>query len=227
MSKYKFVLFDADATLLDFRRSEYEAVIDVLQKFGLPVSDEIISKYSEINEMHWKMLERGEIEKNRLYAARWEMFCEYYGFCADAQAMSDYYPITLAEKSYLMDGALEICKYLYGKYKLYIVTNGKKSVQDGRFDPSPLAPMFEGVFVSEEIGFEKPRREFFDAVSSKIDGFCPEDAIIIGDSLTSDMQGGINYGIDTCWFNPQSKAVPEGMKLNYIINSLGELRAIL
>ena len=227
MNKYKFVLFDADATLLDFKRSEYEAVIDVLQKFGLPVSDEIIAKYSEINEMHWKMLERGEIEKNRLYAARWEMFCAHYGFDADAQAMSDYYPITLAEKSYLMDGALEICQYLYGKYKMYIVTNGKKSVQDGRFDPSPLAPMFEGVFVSEEIGYEKPRREFFDAVVSKIPDFNAHEAIIIGDSLTSDMQGGINYGIDTCWFNPACKDAPASMNLTYVINSLDELKNIL
>ncbi len=227
MSKYKFVLFDADATLLDFKRSEYEAVIDVLDRFGLPVSDEIIAKYSEINEYHWKMLERGEIEKNRLYAARWEKFCEFYGFDADAQAMSDYYPITLAEKSYLMDGALEICKYLYGKYKLYVVTNGKKSVQDGRFNPSPLAPMFDGVFVSEEIGFEKPRREYFDAVASKIEGFSIDEAIIIGDSLTSDITGGINYGIDTCWFNPQGKAVPEKMNITYVINSLDELTNIL
>lgn len=227
MSKYKFILFDADATLLDFKRSEYEAVIDVLKRFDLPVSDEIIAKYSEINEMHWKMLERGEIEKNRLYAARWEMFSDYYGFKVDAQAMSDYYPITLAEKSYLMDGALEICQYLHGRYHLYIVTNGKKSVQDGRFNPSPLAPMFEGVFVSEEIGYEKPRREFFDAVSEKIDGFNADEAIIIGDSLTSDMQGGINYGIDTCWFNPTGKEVPCGINITYVINSLSELSNIL
>ena len=227
MSKYKYILFDADATLLDFKRSEYEAVIDVLEKFSLPVSDEIIHKYSEINDMHWKMLERGEIEKNRLYAARWEMFVQYYGFDADATAMSDYYPITLATKSYLMDGALDICKYLDGKYRLFIVTNGKKSVQDGRFDPSPLAPMFEAVFVSEEIGFEKPRTEFFDAVVSKIDGFDKSEAIIIGDSLTSDMQGGINYGIDTCWFNPLGKSAPENMNLTYVINSLSELKNIL
>ncbi len=227
MQKYKIVLFDADATLLDFKRSEHEAVIDVLEKFGLPVSDEIIAKYSEINEMHWKMLERGEIEKERLYAARWEMFCEHYGFKTDAQAMSDYYPKTLAEKSYLMPGSLEICKYLYGKYKMYIVTNGKKSVQDGRFNPSPLAPMFDGVFVSEEIGFEKPRREFFDAVAGKIDGFSPADAIIIGDSLTSDIAGGVAYGIDTCWFNPQGKPTPSDMNITYVINSLAELTEIL
>ena len=227
MSKYKFILFDADATLLDFKRSEYEAVVDVLQKFNLPVSDEIINKYSEINDAHWKMLERGEIEKNRLYAARWERFCEFYGFDADASAMSDYYPVTLATKSYLMDGALDICRYLYGKYRLFVVTNGKKSVQDGRFDPSPLAPMFEAVFVSEEIGFEKPRREFFDAVASAIDGFNIDEAIIIGDSLTSDIAGGINYGIDTCWFNPHVKEIPEGMNITYVINSLHELEHIL
>jgi 2-haloacid dehalogenase len=173
------------------------------------------------------MLERGEIEKSKLYASRWVKLVEFYGFDADPYAMSDFYTETLATKSYLMDGALDICKYLYGKYHLYVVTNGKKSVQDGRFDPSPLAPMFEGVFVSEEIGFEKPRREFFDAVSAGIEGFDPRDAIIIGDSLTSDMQGGINYGIDTCWFNLLGKQAPEDMNITFVINSLDELKNIL
>ncbi len=227
MSKYRFVLFDADATLLDFKRSEYEAVIDVLNRFSLPVSDEIVSTYSAINDAHWKMLERGEIEKSKLFSARWARFCEHYGFSADPLAMSEFYTQTLATKSYLMDGALDICKRLYGKVDMYIVTNGKKSVQDGRFDPSPLAPMFKGVFVSEEIGFEKPRVEFFDAVASRIEGFDRSGAIIIGDSLTSDIQGGINAGIDTCWYNKYRKDAPSGMDITYVINDLAEIEDIV
>lgn len=227
MAKYKYVLFDADATLLDFKKSEHEAVIDVLNKFELPVSEEIIKKYSSINDEHWKMLERGEIEKNKLYASRWARLCEFYSFDRDFQAMSDFYTETLATKSYLMDGALEICEKLYGKVDLYIVTNGKKSVQDGRFDPSPLAPMFLGVFVSEELGYEKPRIEFFDIVESRIPGFDKSKAIIIGDSLTSDMQGGINAGIATCWFNKDKKPQPVGMKLDYVVNTLSEIESII
>lgn len=227
MAKYKFILFDADATLLDFKRSEYEAVIDVLNKFELPVSDEIIKKYSEINDMHWKMLERGEIEKNKLYASRWEKLCQFYSFDRDWKSMSDYYTETLATKSYLMDGAYDICKALYGKVDMYIVTNGKKSVQDGRFDPSPIAPMFKGVFVSEEIGYEKPRIEFFNIVESKIPDFDASKAIIIGDSLTSDIQGGINAGIDTCWYNKYNKPVPEGMNITYVVGELSEIEGII
>ena len=225
--RYDIILFDADGTLLDFHKSESEAVREAMELNGIQPTDEKVSLYSQINDGLWKKLERGEIEKNRLYASRWVMLVEYYGFNADPYAMSSYYTETLATKSYLMDGALEICKYLYGKYHLYVVTNGKKSVQDGRFDPSPLAPMFEGVFVSEEIGFEKPRREYFDAVVKNIPDFNTQEAIIIGDSLTSDMQGGINYGIDTCWFNPARKSAPAEMNLTYVINSLDELKNIL
>ena len=227
MAKYKFVLFDADATLLDFKKSEYEAVIDVLNRYELPVSDEIIKKYSEINDMHWKMLERGEIEKNKLYSSRWRMLCEFYSFDRDWQGMSDYYTNTLATKSYLMDGAFEICSALYGKVDMYIVTNGKKSVQDGRFDPSPIAPMFKGVFVSEEIGYEKPRIEFFNIVESRIPNFDASKAVIIGDSLTSDIQGGINAGIDTCWYNKYKKSVPENMNITYVVNQLSEIEGII
>lgn len=227
MAKYKFVLFDADATLLDFKKSEYEAVIDVLNRYELPVSDEIIKKYSAINDMHWKMLERGEIEKNKLYSSRWRMLCEFYSFDRDWQGMSDYYTNTLATKSYLMDGAFEICSALYGKVDMYIVTNGKKSVQDGRFDPSPIAPMFKGVFVSEEIGYEKPRIEFFNIVESRIPNFDASKAIIIGDSLTSDIQGGINAGIDTCWYNKYKKSVPENMNITYVVNQLSEIEGII
>lgn len=227
MSKYKFVLFDADATLLDFKRSEYEAVIDVLNAFSLPVSDEIINTYSRINDEHWKMLERGEIEKNKLYSARWARFCEFYNFSADSVAMSELYTKQLATKSYLMDGALDICKKLYGKVDMYIVTNGKKSVQEGRFDPSPLAPMFKGVFISEEIGYEKPRAEFFNFVKTHIDGFDRSLAIIIGDSLTSDIKGGINAGIDTCWYNKDFKPVPQDMDITYVVNELSEIEDII
>ena len=121
MPKYDVLLFDADATLLDFHRSEYEAVIDCLEFAGLPTTDEIIKKYSEINDGYWKMLERNEITKPELMVARWRSLLEYYDFDFDAKTISNLYPEKLSEKCYLLDGAEDICKKLYGKFRMYII----------------------------------------------------------------------------------------------------------
>jgi 2-haloacid dehalogenase len=229
MSKYEILLFDADATLLDFKRSEREAVIESLTFFGIPATDEVIEKYSEINDGYWKMLERGEIEKSKLYDARWQSLIEFYGFDCDVKALSNKYIDALTTKSYELDGAVEICEKLYnsGNFRMYLVTNGQKQVQEGRLFPSPVFKFFDDCFISEDIGFEKPSIKYFDAVRKLIPDYDATKAIIIGDSLTSDIQGGINAGIDTCWFNPRGKQAPENMEITYIINELSELEEIL
>lgn len=227
MSKYTTLLFDADATLMDFHRSETEAVRECLEFFSLPSDDSVIAKYSEINAGYWKMLERGEIEKEKLYPARWQTLIEHYGFDCETKAISDKYIERLATKSYMIDGALELCQRLYGKFKMYIVTNGQKDIQRSRLFPSPLFKYFDGCFISEDVGYEKPNIKYFEAVISQISDYDPAKAIIIGDSLTSDMQGGINAGIDTCWYNPKGKSVPEGMSLTYVVKDYDEMAEVL
>lgn len=227
MIKYTTVLFDADATLFDFKKSEHGAVIDCLTFAGLPATNEVIAKYSEINDSYWKKLEQGEVNRKELFVARWRDLLAFYGFDFDADTIADLYPQKLAEKCYLMEGAEDIIKKLYGKAKLYIVTNGFARVQHGRFDNSPLRKYFEDMFISEELGAEKPTREYFDAVFAKIPELDKEKTIIIGDSLTSDIKGGINAGIDTCWFNPQNKIAPEGMNITYVVNKLSEIEDII
>jgi len=227
MSKYTTILFDADATLFDFKRSEHDAVIDCLAFAGLPTTEDVVEKYSEINDGYWKKLERREVTKAELFVARWRDTVNYYGFDFDAQVIADKYPEKLAERGYLIDGAEEICKTLYGRYRLYIVTNGFAKVQHRRFDNSPLRRYFEDMFISEEVGAEKPSLEYFEAVFSKIPDFDKEKTIIIGDSLTSDIKGGIIAGIDTCWYNPKSKSAPENMNITYTINKLSEIEDIL
>ena len=227
MPKYTTVLFDADATLFDFKKSEHSAVIDCLEFAGLPATDEVIAKYSEINDGYWKRLERGEVTRAQLFTARWRDLIDFYGFDFDAQKIADLYPKRLAENGFLMDGAEEICQALYGKVRLYIVTNGFARVQHGRFDKSPLRKYFDGMFISEEIGAEKPSVEYFNAVFNSIPEIDKSGTIIIGDSLSSDIKGGINAGIDTCWFNPQGKDAPEGMDITYIISKLSEIEDII
>ena len=227
MSKYEILLFDADATLMDFHRSEKEAVTECLEFFSLPSDDSVIKKYSEINAGYWKMLERGEIEKEKLYPARWQSLIDFYGFDCEAKAISDKYIERLATKSYMLDGALELCQKLYGKFKMYIVTNGQKEIQRSRLFPSPIFKYFDGCFISEDIGHEKPSIHFFNAVTPQIPDYDPNKAIIIGDSLTSDMQGGINAGIDTCWYNPAGKELPKGYDLTYIVKDFDEMAEVL
>ncbi len=227
MSKYKTLLFDADETLLDFHRSETEAVRESLSFFSLPSTDEVISKYSEINKEYWKMLERGEIEKQKLYPARWQSLINFYNFDCVAEEISNKYIERLATKSYLIDGALEFCQKLYGIYRMYIVTNGQKEIQRSRLFPSPIFKYFDGCFISEDIGYEKPSILYFDAISRLIPEYDPQTTIIIGDSLTSDMAGGINAGIDTCWYNPHKKVIPEYIDLTYIAANYDDICSIL
>lgn len=227
MSKYTTLLFDADATLLDFKRSETEAVIECLNTYGLPSTPDVIEKYSQINAEYWKMLERGEIEKEKLYIARWQTLIDFYGFDCSAEDIGHDYPERLAEKSYVLDGAVELCESLHGKFNMYIVTNGQKMVQQKRLFPSPVFKYFDKCFISEDIGHEKPSVKYFEKVIEQIPQYDPEKTIIIGDSLTSDMQGGINIGIDTCWYNPSGKEKPCNMNITYVAKSFEEISNIL
>ena len=225
--KYEFLLFDADHTLFDFKTGEYYALKEALEYYNLPSSDEHIGRYSDINVKYWKMLERGEIDKKSLMLARFVEFATEYGFEDKAQELSDLYMINLAHQAQLFDGALEMIVELSKKYRLFIITNGVKSTQDGRFGISPITKYFEKIFISEVVGFEKPHKEFFNAVANGIDGFDPEKAIVIGDSLSSDIKGAINSGLDCIWYNPQKKDAPEGWNITYTVENFEEIVEIL
>ena len=225
--KYEFLLFDADHTLFDFNKSEYFALKGALDFYSLPSSDEVIERYSVINIKYWKMLERGEIDKKSLMLARFVEFAKEYGFEDKAQGLSDLYMSNLAHQAQLFDGALEMVEKLSKKYRLFIITNGVKSTQDGRFGISPITKYFEKIFISEVIGFEKPHKEFFNAVASGIEGYNPEKAIVIGDSLSSDIKGAINSGLDCIWYNPQKKNAPEGWNITHTVVNFEEILEIL
>ncbi len=221
--RYNTLLMDADNTLLDFSKSEHDAIAETFAHFGLPNDDATIAIYSAVNDAHWKMLERGEIEKKVLMWKRFEAFCERTGLTADPKALADDYLKTLSTKSYMIDGALEVCATLAEKCRMYIITNGDKRVQQGRFTPSPLAQYFDAVYISEEVGFEKPDIRYFEAVMRDIPDFDPATTLVVGDSLTSDMGGGINAGLDTCWYNPKGKPLPASIPVTHVINDLAQL----
>ncbi len=226
--RYRDILFDADNTLLDFYRSEREALSDALFEIGVAASDDMIAAYSAINDRMWKKLERGEIDKVRLRLARFEEFARDCGIVTDVPRLAERYTVLLATKSYLMPGALATARTLRERgCRLFIITNGMKSVQTGRFDHSALFPYFEKSFISEEIGAEKPSRAYFDRVKAEIPHFSDRETLVVGDSLSSDIRGGVLAGLDTCWFNPQEKQSPADLPITYTVTRLEEIIPIV
>lgn len=224
--KYDVILLDADDTLLDFKRAEREALKDTLESFGLPSNDMVVEIYSKINDGYWKALERGEVTKEALKVRRFADLCAEFEFANDPVEMARTYEGNLSKKVCLLDGAENICRELSEKYRVYIVTNGIKDVQIGRLEGSKLKEYFIKAFVSEEMGFEKPHVGFFEAAAREIPDFDKSKTLIIGDSLSSDMKGGINFGIDTCWYNTSGKTIPEDMIITYSVSSYDDIRKL-
>ncbi len=224
---YSIALFDADNTLLDFSLSEHDALAECLDARGIVPTEALISRYSAINDAHWKLLERGLTTRDRLRVARFADFFGELGVDFDPRDMADDYMARLSEKSYCMEGAEALIERLAGKCRLFIITNGIAAVQDARFNVTSMAKHFEGVFISEELGCAKPAREFFDKVAAAIRDFDPKEALVIGDSLSSDIRGGVLAGIDTCWFNRRGDAAPAELPITYTVSRLSEVEAIL
>ena len=225
--RYTTVLFDADGTLFDFVRCEREALVLACRKNGVNIDEGGIKLYSEINEAMWKALERGEIDKESLRVKRFEDFGKAYGFSCDFDRLSHEYTDFLAEQNFLIDGAEEMLASLYGKCRMYIITNGIEYVQKSRFAKSPINKYFEHLFISGEIGYEKPDVRFFDTVKREIPDFDAEKTLVVGDSLTSDMKGGINAGLDCCFYSPTGKKAPPEMNIKYTVAKLSDIKEIV
>lgn len=222
--RYDTLLFDADGTLLDFSRSEHEAFVATIATLGITADDKLAHDYSIINDSLWKQLEQKKLQRSELRVRRFALLAEKYGFDCDAEGLSEIYINELASRSYLLGNALEVCTRLFERgHRLYLITNGFVKVQQGRFMTSPLRPLFRDVFISDEIGFDKPALQYFDAVRARIPDFEASRTLVIGDSLTSDMRGGINAGLDVCWFDPHHLSVPQDMHINYVIDDLEQL----
>lgn len=225
--KYKTLLFDADMTLFDFKKAEEVALVQTLQRHGHPSGEDVVQQYSAINDSLWKALEQGQLKREELVVKRFQLLFDQRNLSDDAAAFNKEYMSTLAELPILLDGAQDLCKSLHGKYRMYIITNGSAVVQHRRFSKSPLLPYFEGYFISEETGSQKPQRAYFDYVRANIPDWDAESTLVIGDSLTSDIQGAINYGLDSCWLNPGGAAYTLEQPCTYEVASLAQLKTLL
>lgn len=220
------LLFDLDNTLLDFNQAERIAVSKTLEHFHIAPEDAILKRYSELNLAQWKLLEQGKISREQVKLRRFQILFTELGTDAPAEEAALMYETLLAHGHYFMDGAEELLETLYGKFRMYLVTNGTLSVQKGRLKSSGISRYFDGIFISEELGYNKPSMEYFDCCFSKIPDFHKETTVIIGDSLTSDIQGGINAGIRTIWFNPNHENAAEIIP-DYEFDKLSKLPELL
>lgn len=218
MNEYT-VLLDADGTLFDFARSEREAIAETLEAIGTEPVAPIVRRYSQINESLWKQLERGEIQKSVLFYRRFECLFAEFDIHASAHDAAELYMQSLSKKGYLLDGAENFCRNLSEVARLYIVTNGTERIQQGRFAKSGLRPYFQDVFISDRIGYEKPHAEYFAYVETHISNFDRSKTLLVGDSLTSDICGGIQAGIPVCWYNPEGKEIPDFAKEKLVLDA--------
>ncbi|MBP3593905.1 MAG: YjjG family noncanonical pyrimidine nucleotidase [Lachnospiraceae bacterium] len=226
---FKVILWDVDATLLNFEKAEEAGIRGCFEKYNLgECTDEMLENYKVINRGYWQAMERGEIEKPVLLVKRFEDFLNAYGLDSSVAAgMNSLYQILLGETVVFYENALETVQALKGKVLQCAVTNGTKVAQDGKLRNSGLDKEFDRVFISEVVGVEKPNKGFFDAVFAEIGEYAKDEVLIVGDSLTSDIQGGVNAGIKTCWFNPKGVVNTSALKPDYEIRDIGEVLEIV
>ncbi len=226
MKKYTTLYFDLDNTLLDFSAAENMAIRKLFQLHNLPISEEKIAKYSAINLTWWERFEKGEIKKSEIYSGRFREYLAYYGLEADPVKMADDYFDFLSQGYFLMDGADKALEYIKKKgYTVCITTNGMSRTQYRRIDNCTIKGYFDYIFVSEDAGHQKPEEEYFDYVMANTPEKDKSKILVIGDSMSSDILGGLNFQVDTCWLNP--KGMQGKYKTTYEIANIMQICDIL
>jgi len=224
---YPWLWFDADNTLFDYNRAEATALRQSFDALGLPFEDSYLELYRDINQELWQALERHEITQAVLRPRRFERLLEAIQVSTSVDRLSSIYLERLAISAELNEGAYEVLGTLAKTCRIAIVTNGLQSVQCSRLERSPIREFVTELIISEEIGAAKPHMAFFEAASARTGHPPKSDILLIGDSLTSDIRGGTDYGIDTCWYNPAGVPRPEGLAITYEIRHLPELLELL
>ncbi len=228
MSRFDTILWDVDQTLLDFNLSQAYALSESFKRFGLEMKEGILPLYAGINNTYWKRHELGEVSKAQLLTGRFEtLFSELGVKGIDIENFAAIYQKALGSVFYFRDDSYNLCSKLKGKVRQYAVTNGVTSTQKNKLHLSGLDEILDGIFISEEIGYPKPQIEYFERCFERIPDFEKEKTIIVGDSLTSDMQGGNEAGIFTCWYNPEGKENSTKLRIDYEIKNLWEVEKIL
>ena len=224
---YRTIFLDLDDTLLDFGAAERVAIAKAFRDLGLEPTPALLKRYSELNQAQWEAFERGEITRDTVLVRRFALLFAELGLFIDPQHAEDVYRGYLGVGHYFVEGAEEVLSYLAPKYDLYLASNGVAATQYSRLESAGIGHYFKDIFISEVTGSHKPERAYFDYCFSHIPGFDPSEALMVGDSLTSDILGGFNAGIRTCWFNPGCKPLQGPVTPDHEIRALRELKDIL
>ena len=221
--KYQWLLFDADNTLFDFDGAAKLAFQDTLKAFDIAYHPHYINLYQSINNIVWAAYENGQLKSKVLRTKRFEMFLKEIGKDGSADKMNVFYLNSLIINSSLIKGARNLLNKLYQNYKLVLITNGLKEVQRPRLAQTGLTKYFEAIIVSDEIGVGKPQKGFFDYTFEQIKHPPKERVLVIGDNIHSDIKGGIDYGLDTCWYNPFGRQNESSLLPTFEIKKLDEI----
>ena len=226
---YQAVLWDVDGTLLDFEKSERYGILSCMKEFGIEGCDDaMLRRYAEINRICWEALERGEMTKQEVLVGRFRRFFAQEGIgCSNIEAFNELYQRKLGELFFENENSVALCRKLYGKLRQCVITNGTVEAQKEKLKGSGLGQYMDGIFISDEIGIEKPGIGFFRPVLELLRGIDPERILVVGDSLTSDMKGGNNIKARCCWYNPQKKKNTVGIRVDYEISRLWDVERIL
>ena len=224
---FEILFIDLDDTILDFKAQEDAAIVKTLTAAGITPTEEICARYSQINKEHWARMEKGEIDRQQVLFGRFQVLFAELGVDGDWESAALGYMENLSEGHYFLPGAEEALERLSKKYRLFITSNGTAKVQNKRLDSAGIRKYFEEIFISQDIGINKPDKRFFDYCFTRIPGFDPKKAMIVGDSPSSDITGGQNAGIATCWINPKHRIYSRPNKPDYEIKSLAQLEGLL
>ena len=224
---FEYLFLDLDDTILDFQKAEHVALSKTLKEFGLEPTERVLKRYNLINKAHWEALERKELTREQVLVGRFQVLFEEMGITVEPVQVARSYEHNLSIGHWFLPGAEEAVERLSKKYKLYLASNGTAKVQAGRLASANISRFFEEVFVSQEIGANKPSPEYFERCFARIPGLDKSKTIMVGDSLTSDILGGQNAGIATCWVNPHHKQGREDIRVDYEIESLSQLEDLL
>ena len=222
----EFLFLDLDDTILDFHKAERIAIAKTIRDFGVEPTEEILARYHVINKWHWEQLELGKLTRAEVLENRFKMLFSELGVEVNPTQVARTYEKNLSIGHYFLPGAEGAVDALSKKYRLFLASNGTASVQKGRMTSANLYRFFEKVFVSQEIGFNKPSKDYFDACFAQIPGFDRDKALMVGDSLSSDIKGGINAGMRTVWVNP-GHLESGSVKPDYEIEALSQLEGLL
>ncbi len=223
----EFLFLDLDDTILDFHKAEALALAKTLRSFGLEPEEAVLARYSIINKAHWERLERKELTREQVLVGRFAVLFGEYGIAVDPEQCARTYEANLSVGHYFLPGAREAVERLSKKYKLYLASNGTAKVQAGRLESANIGHFFQEIFISQEIGANKPDPVYFQRCFARIPGFDVKKAVMVGDSLTSDILGGMQAGMKTCWVNPGGSPRREDISPDFEIEALSQLEALL